>query len=58
MKLDISSLYTTGLVGIAYFVRIVGKYIMHTLGVVSTSPRDKAVFGLGLILQAGVAIGL
>lgn len=61
MRLDIPSLYTTGFVGVAYFVvRIAGKYAGAYLGaaVSKSSPEIKRYFALGLIPQAGVAIGL
>ncbi|WP_313757045.1 cation:proton antiporter [Tissierella sp.] len=61
INLDISSLGTLGLVGIAYFfVRIIGKYIGAYLGcfITSTDKKIRNYLGLALIPQAGVSIGL
>lgn len=61
MKLNIESLKTAGLVGVAYFfIRIVGKYLGAFLGSVVVK-EDKALqkyLGFALIPQAGVSIGL
>ncbi len=61
MRLSIPSLVSAGFVGIFYFlVRIVGKYLGATLGGILThaTPEVKKYFGLALIPQAGVSIGL
>ena len=61
MRLSIPSLVSAGFVGIIYFlVRIVGKYLGATLGGILThaTPEVKKYFGLALIPQAGVSIGL
>ncbi|MEY8415889.1 cation:proton antiporter [Tissierella praeacuta] len=61
INLDMSSLGTLGLVGIAYFlIRIIGKYIGAYLGCFITSTDKKICnyLGIALIPQAGVSIGL
>lgn len=61
MRLNVPSLITAGVVGVAYFfVRILGKYAGASLG--ATLCRSDAAIrkylGLALIPQAGVSIGL
>ncbi len=61
MRLDVSALAATGLIGVAYFlVRIVGKvlgaYVGARLG--GRPPEVRRYLGLALIPQAGVSIGL
>lgn len=61
MRLSIPSLISAGFVGIIYFVvRIVGKYLGASLGgmMIHATPEIKKYFGLALIPQAGVSIGL
>ncbi len=61
MNLDLSTLKSAGLIGIAYFfIRIVGKYAGTWLGAAVTR-ADRGIrryLGLALVPQAGVAIGL
>lgn len=61
MSLDITSLRTAGIIGIAYFfVRMIGKYIGAFVGslVIKTPPEVRNYLGLALMPQAGVSIGL
>lgn len=61
MRLVIPSLAAAGIIGIIYFlVRIAGKYAGSTVGsaVIHASPEIRRYFGLALIPQAGVSIGL
>lgn len=61
MRLDVTSLGKAGIIGLVYFfVRIVGKYFGAMLGAVCVRGEKtlKKYFGLALIPQAGVAIGL
>ncbi len=61
MRLSIPSLISAGFVGIIYFlVRIAGKYLGATVGgiLIHATPEVKKYFGLALIPQAGVSIGL
>ncbi|MGI6116415.1 cation:proton antiporter [Luoshenia tenuis] len=61
MRLDLTALSSAGVIGIAYFlVRILGKYAGCFAGAaLSRAPKAVRNFmGLGLIPQAGVAIGL
>lgn len=61
MNLNLSSLSTVGLIGVAYFfLRIVGKYAGTYLGCLAakTSREIRIYMGFALIPQAGVAIGL
>ncbi|HAH63423.1 MAG TPA: cation/H(+) antiporter [Treponema sp.] len=61
MSLDITSLRTAGIIGIAYFfVRIIGKYAGAFVGSIATrAPSEiRNYLGLALIPQAGVSIGL
>lgn len=61
MNLNLSSLSTVGLIGVAYFfLRIVGKYAGTYLGCLAakTSREIRVYMGFALIPQAGVAIGL
>lgn len=61
MRLDLSSLKTAGLIGVSYFfIRIVGKYLGAYIGAsLGGYPKNiKNYFGLALIPQAGVSIGL
>lgn len=61
MKLSVSSLKTAGIIGIVYFiVRIAGKYSGAWIACRMThmEPYVYKYLGLGLIPQAGVAIGL
>lgn len=61
MKLDITSLKTAGIIGVAYFfIRIVGKYLGAFIGAVVTKEEKplRNYLGLALIPQAGVSIGL
>lgn len=61
MKLDLASLQTAGIIGIAYFfIRIIGKYAGTYLSC-RLLHKDSSItryLGLGLIPQAGVSIGL
>ena len=61
MRLSIPSLAAAGVIGIVYFlVRIAGKYTGAALGsaVIHASPEIRRYFGLALVPQAGVSIGL
>lgn len=61
MRLDLTSLMSGGIIGIAYFfIRIVGKYAGAYIGAsLGGYPNNiKKYFGLALIPQAGVSIGL
>ena len=61
MRLSIPSLAAAGTIGVIYFlVRIAGKYAGSTVGaaVIHASPEIRRYFGLALIPQAGVSIGL
>ena len=61
MRLSIPSLAAAGVIGVIYFlVRIAGKYAGSTIGasVIHASPEIRRYFGLALIPQAGVSIGL
>ena len=61
MRLDLTALSSAGVIGIAYFlVRILGKYAGCFAGAaLSRAPKAVRNFmGMGLIPQAGVAIGL
>ncbi len=61
MNLDLRSLSAVGAVGVGYFfVRIIGKYLGTYLScrMAGTSKEIRRYLGLGLIPQAGVAIGL
>lgn len=61
MKLDVSSLRTAGMIGVAYFaVRILGKYAGSQVScrMVHMDKKICNYLGLGLIPQAGVSIGL
>lgn len=61
MKLDVSSLGTAGMIGVAYFaVRILGKYAGSQVScrMVHMDKKICNYLGLGLIPQAGVSIGL
>jgi len=61
MRLDLPSLATAGIIGLAYFfVRILGKYLGATLGasLCKSEPAIRSFLGLALIPQAGVSIGL
>ena len=61
MNLDLSALTTVGTVGLAYFiVRIIGKYLGTYISclITGTSREIRNYWGLALIPQAGVAIGL
>ncbi len=61
MRLSIPSLAAAGVIGIVYFlVRIAGKYTGSALGAAVThaSPEIRRYFGLALVPQAGVSIGL
>lgn len=61
MKLDVSSLGTAGMIGVAYFaVRILGKYAGSQVScrLVHMDKKICNYLGLGLIPQAGVSIGL
>lgn len=61
MNLDLRSLASVGVVGAAYFlVRIAGKYSGAFAGCLVTraKPAVRNYFGLALVPQAGVAIGL
>lgn len=61
IRLSLPSLAEAGMIGIIYFfVRIVGKYAGASLGaaVIHASPEVRRYFGLALIPQAGVSIGL
>jgi len=61
IKLDVGSLATLGVIGVAYFfIRIIGKYIGSYVGCHLTG-KDRAIcnyLGFALVPQAGVAIGL
>ena len=61
MRLAIPSLAAAGLIGVIYFlIRIAGKYAGSSIGaaVIHASPEIRRYFGLALIPQAGVSIGL
>lgn len=61
MRLSIPSLAAAGSIGLIYFlVRIAGKYAGSTAGaaVIHAAPEIRRYFGLALIPQAGVSIGL
>ena len=61
MRLNLNSLGTVGIIGIAYFaVRIVGKFLGSYLGARMTGCTEsvRRYLGLALIPQAGVSIGL
>lgn len=61
MRLDLSSFKTAGVIGVTYFfVRIVGKNVGAYIGAgLENYPKNiKNYFGLALIPQAGVSIGL
>ena len=61
MRLAIPSLAAAGLIGVIYFlIRIAGKYTGSSIGaaVIHASPEIRRYFGLALIPQAGVSIGL
>lgn len=61
MRLDLASLTTAGIIGVAYFIiRIVGKFAGAWLGARVTGASDgvRKYLGLALIPQAGVSIGL
>lgn len=61
MSLDINSILTAGLMGVAYFaVRIIGKYCGAYLGsLITKKPKEiRNYLGFALVPQAGVAIGL
>ena len=61
MSLDIRSLSTAGVIGLAYFgIRIAGKYAGTYLSSLAVgAPKEvRNYLGLALIPQAGVAIGL
>ncbi|NLJ40201.1 MAG: cation:proton antiporter [Clostridiales bacterium] len=61
INLNIGTLGTLGLVGVAYFfIRIIGKYIGEYLGsyITKTSKTIRRYLGFALVPQAGVAIGL
>ena len=61
MRLAIPSLAAAGLIGVIYFLsRIAGKYAGSSIGaaVIHASPEIRRYFGLALIPQAGVSIGL
>ncbi|MBN2566220.1 MAG: cation:proton antiporter [Candidatus Eisenbacteria bacterium] len=60
-ELDIRTLATTGVLGVVYLLsRAAGKYGGAYLGAVaaSESPATRKYLGMGLLPQAGVAIGL
>ncbi|NMA91886.1 MAG: cation:proton antiporter [Firmicutes bacterium] len=61
MSLDLGAFRTLGIIGASYFIiRIIGKYLGAYLGGVAVgAPKNiRNYLGLGLIPQAGVAIGL
>lgn len=61
MRLSLPSLAAAGSIGLIYFlVRIAGKYAGSTAGaaVIHANPEIRKYFGLALIPQAGVSIGL
>ena len=61
MRLAIPSLAAAGVIGVIYFlVRIAGKYAGSSMGaaIIHASPEIRRYFGLALIPQAGVSIGL
>ena len=61
MRLNLSALEAVGMIGVTYFaVRIVGKMLGSWLGARMTgcSAEIRRYFGLALIPQAGVSIGL
>ena len=61
MRLDIGALKTVGVMGVGYFIiRIVGKYIGAFIGckISGADQKTSRYFGMALVPQAGVAIGL
>ena len=59
MRLAIPSLAAAGLIGVIYFlIRIAGKGSSIGAAVIHASPEIRRYFGLALIPQAGVSIGL
>jgi Kef-type K+ transport system membrane component KefB len=61
MRLSMPALFEAGIIGVGYFiVRIIGKYSGAFIGAElgKTSPEIRKYFGLALIPQAGVSIGL
>ena len=61
MRMNVAALKTVGMLGVSYFfVRIIGKYIGSYLGCAMTGADKKTrdYFGLALVPQAGVSIGL
>lgn len=61
MRLDVPALKTAGIIGIAYFfIRIIGKYLGAYMGATlsGAEPEVRKYFGLTLVPQAGVSIGL
>lgn len=61
MRLNLSALEAVGMIGVTYFaVRIVGKMLGSWLGarMMGCSAEIRRYFGLALIPQAGVSIGL
>lgn len=61
MRLALPSLAAAGAIGVIYFlVRILGKYLGSAAGAaaIHASPEIRRYFGLAMIPQAGVSIGL
>lgn len=61
MRLSMPALFKAGLIGVGYFIiRIIGKYSGAFIGAElgKASPEIRKYFGLALIPQAGVSIGL
>jgi len=61
MRLSMPALFEAGIIGVGYFiVRIIGKYSGAFIGAElgKASPEIRKYFGLALIPQAGVSIGL
>lgn len=61
MRMDISALKTVGIMGVSYFImRIVGKYLGAYAGcaLAHTDTKTRRYFGMALVPQAGVSIGL
>ncbi len=61
MRLNVPSLFTAGVLGIGYtLVRVIGKFLGAYMGAIAgKSPENvRRYFGLALIPQAGVSIGL
>ncbi|MDI9412536.1 MAG: cation:proton antiporter [Bacillota bacterium] len=61
MRLDVPALKTAGIIGVAYFfIRIIGKYLGAYTGasISGANPEVRKYFGLTLVPQAGVSIGL